>query len=83
MLYKITDYQSDNRLISENDSMNENLNNFQSDCDVINHHLNATYNFDIIENYYTFLIPHLFRNFSHIEKIKSGILIINLILKFI
>ena len=60
MLYGITDHQ--------HSSMNIMLNIFQSDCDVINHHLNDIYNFDIIEKNYTFYLPNLFRNLGHVDK---------------
>ena len=50
MLYAITEHQDNHRFISESHSMNGMLNIFQSDCDVIIHHLNCTYNFDSIKN---------------------------------
>ena len=54
ILYGIADDQHDYRFISESDFMNGMWNIFQSDCDVIDHYLNVTYNFDITENSYNF-----------------------------
>ena len=62
------DHKHDHRSISESDSKNRMLKLFQSDCDVINHHLNDIYNFDIIENTYTLYRPNLLRNFGQVDK---------------
>ena len=68
MIYGIADHKHDHRLISESDSKNRMLKIFQSDCDVINHHLNDIYNFDIIENTYKLYRLNLFRNFGQVDK---------------
>ena len=35
---------------------------FQSDCDVINHHLHVRYKFDKNENMYKFYLPNMLRH---------------------
>ena len=52
----------------ENEFMNEMLNIFQSDCDSINYHLNATYNFDYIKNVYNLFLPILLSNVDIVDK---------------
>ena len=52
----------------ENEFMNEMLNIFQSDCDSINYHLNATYNFDYIKNVYNLFLPNLLSNVDIVDK---------------
>ena len=41
---------------------------FQSDCDVINHHLNEEYHFDIINNKYKYYLPNLMRHYGKDDK---------------
>ena len=41
---------------------------FQSDCDVINHHLNEQYDFDIVCNKYKYYLPNLMRHFGKVDK---------------
>ena len=56
MLYDgVSDHLHDDILTFVNESNNAMLNMFESDCDVIKHHLNITYNFDVIENSYKFI----------------------------
>ena len=52
MLYGMKKH-NDNERFCEVDDLNAKLPDiFQSDCDVINHHLHVCYNFDINENKY-------------------------------
>ena len=46
-LYGVSNHLHENRFISDADNTNGILNIFQSDCDVINHHLSQKYNFNI------------------------------------
>ena len=39
-----------------------------SDCDVVNHHLNEEYHFDILNNKYKYYIPNLLRHFGKVDK---------------
>ena len=41
---------------------------FQSDCDVISHHLNEEYHFDIINNKYKYYLPNLMRHYGKVDK---------------
>ena len=41
---------------------------FQSDCDVINHHLNEEYHFDIINNKYKYYLLNLLRYYGKVDK---------------
>ena len=40
---------------------------FQSDCDVINHHLHVCYNFDIHENKYKYFLPNISRHHGYVK----------------
>ena len=50
MLYNINEHKHKQRFIQEEDILNDMSIIFQSDCDVINHHLNEEYHFDILNN---------------------------------
>ena len=41
---------------------------FQSDCDVISHHLNEEYHFDIINNKYKYYPRNLMRYYGKVDK---------------
>ena len=41
---------------------------FQSDCDVINHHLNEEYRFNILNNKYKYYLPNLMRHYGKVHK---------------
>ena len=53
------------------ESNNVMLNIFQSDYDVINHHLKIAYNFDTIENAYKFYLLNLLRNDGYADKVQG------------
>ena len=53
----------------ENLDISNNINeNVQSDCDVINKHLNERYDFDIVHNKYQSYLPNLMRHYGYVEK---------------
>ena len=68
MFYNINEHQHEQRFIEEDDIRNKISIIFQSDCDVINQHLNQEYNFDIINNKYKYYLPNLMRHHGKVEK---------------
>ena len=68
MLYNINKHQHEDRLSDDDDIWNKVRIIFQSDCDVINQHLNEQYNFDIIDNKYKYYLPNLMRHHGKVEK---------------
>ena len=56
---------------------------FQSDCDVINYHLNQKHNFDIYSNTYTYYLPNQMTHYGYVEKIKFLIQNMSMLQKFI
>ena len=52
MFYNINENKYAQRFVQEVDIQNNIRVIYQSDCDVINHHLNEEYNFDILYNKY-------------------------------
>ena len=68
MFYNINEHQNEDRFIDEYDIRNKVSIIFQSDCDVINQHLNQEYNFDIINNKYKYYLSNLMRHNGKVEK---------------
>ena len=68
MFYNINEYQHEQRFIEDDDIRNKMSIIFQSDCDVINHHLNEEYHFDIINNKYKYYLPNLMRHNGKVQK---------------
>ena len=68
MLYNINEHQHEDRFSDDDDIRNKVRMIFQSDCDVINLHLNEQYNFDIIDNKYKYYLPNLMRHHGEVEK---------------
>ena len=68
MFYNINEHQHEHRFIDEDDIRNKVSIIFQSDCDVINQHLNEEYNFDIINNKNKYYLPNLMRHNGKVEK---------------
>ena len=70
ILYEIKDGLHEQRFVSLIDTQNGILGIFQSNCDVINHHLNQNYNynFNIYSNEYKYYLPNLIRYYGYFEK---------------
>ena len=68
MLYGIKYHLHKQKFVCLIDTQNGMLFIVQSDCDVINHHLNEKYNFDIISNAYKYYLPNLMRHTGYVEK---------------
>ena len=67
MFYNINEHQHEQRFIKD-DFRNKISFIFQSYCDVINHHLNEEYHFDIINNKYKYYLPNLMRHYGKVDK---------------
>ena len=63
MFYNINENKHEQKFIQDMDIRNNINIIFQSDCDVINHHLNEQYDFDIVWNKYKYYLPNLMRYF--------------------
>ena len=61
MFYKINENKHEQKFIQDMDIRNNINIIFQSDCDVINHHLNEQYDFDIVWNKYKYYLANLMR----------------------
>ena len=59
MLYDIKNHNHDDRFCEVGDLNAKLPDIFQSDCDVINHHVHVCYNFDINENKYKHYLPNM------------------------
>ena len=68
MLYEITYHLHKQRFVYLIDTQNEMLSIVQSECDIINYHLNEKYNFEIISNAYKYYLPNLMRHTGYVEK---------------
>ena len=70
MLYGMQDYSHDKRFCETLDLEADISSIFQSDCDVINHHLNVFYNFDN-EKKYKYFLPNIIRNngYVHLDQV--------------
>ena len=68
MFYNINEYKYEQRFIEEDDIRNIMSIIFQSDCGVINHHLNEEYRFYIINNKYKYYLPNLIRHYGKVDK---------------
>ena len=67
MLYDMRFHTHEQRLCEPCD-LNTNLPDiFQSDCDVINHHLHVYYNCDILENKYKYFLPNILRHNGYVN----------------
>ena len=62
MLYGMENLNHDSRFCDVDDLNAQLPDIFQSDCDVINHHLHACYNFDINENKHKYYLPNIIRH---------------------
>ena len=66
MLYGMQYHTHDERFCESCD-LDANISEiFQSDCDVINHHLNVCYNFEH-ENKYKYFLPNILRNNGYVN----------------
>ena len=68
MFYNINDHKHEQRFIQEDDIINNMSIIFQSDCDVINHHLNEEYHFGILNNKYKCYLPNSMRHYGKVDK---------------
>ena len=68
VFYNINEPKHEQRFIEEDDILNKMSIIFQSDCDVINHHLNEEYQFDIINNKYKYYLPNLMTHYGKVDK---------------
>ena len=68
MLYEITYHLHKQRFVYLIDTQNEMLSIVQSECDIINYHLNEKYNFEIISNAYKYYLPNLMRHTGYVGK---------------
>ena len=67
MLYGIQNHDHGSRF-GEVEDFNAHADDiFQSDCDVINHHLQLCYNFDKNENMYKYYLPNLMRHHGYVN----------------
>ena len=66
MLYGMQDHSHDQRFCETLDLEADIPSIFQSDCDVINHHLNVFYNFDH-EQKYKYFLPNIIRNNGYVH----------------
>ena len=68
MFYNIGENKHEERFVNVDDIQNNINMIFQSDCDVINQHLDEQYGFDIINNKYKFYLPNLMRHYGKVDK---------------
>ena len=68
MFYKINENKHEQKFIQDMDIRNNINIIFQSDCDVINHHLNEQYDFDIVWNKYKYYLPNSMKHFGKVDK---------------
>ena len=62
ILYGMVNHNHDETFCEVGDLNAKLPDTFQSDCDVINHHLHVCYNFDINKNKYKYYLPSMIRH---------------------
>ena len=66
-MYGIENHDHDSRFSDIEDFHAHVPDTFQSDCDVINHHLQLCYNFDKNKNMYKYYLPNLIRHHGYVN----------------
>ena len=68
MLYGIENYNHEQKFSEDGDIETKIPDIFQSDCDVISHHLYFCDNFDIVENKNKYYLPNVMRHHGCVDK---------------
>ena len=68
IFYNINENKHEQRFFQDEDILSDMRIIFQSDCNVINHHLNEEYHFGIVNNKYKFYFSNLMRHYGKVDK---------------